>query len=256
MKKIIWVGKGFMGSYAERAFPGRCRAYRSNTNDGRMKEALQDAKGMVFSTWMTNVDSWELNEKKNKKFCMRILRRYIKMANDAKVPFLFLSTYHVFDGQSPRKMTENASTNPVNKYGLWKVKGELETLELANEPVVMRIGDPYGGIREKKFFQDLYHRAAIDLWCQPIHVYDVVWSAVQLMVKPRRLQLYHVLGDDFLSKFEFVHKFNYDVRPCFEVDLGLKAKRPHYPHLSTSKFDNEFGSLHQKIDVDSYARLR
>ncbi|XP_046395533.1 methionine adenosyltransferase 2 subunit beta-like [Ischnura elegans] len=63
------------------------------------------------------------------------------------VPLLYISTDYVFDGKNP-PYKPGDPTNPTNLYGKTKLDGEIETLKISEENLVLRIPVLYGSVEK------------------------------------------------------------------------------------------------------------
>ncbi|HAT77447.1 MAG TPA: dTDP-4-dehydrorhamnose reductase, partial [Flavobacterium sp.] len=61
-----------------------------------------------------------------------------KWSYENNCQLIHISTDYVFDGNSSKALTENATTNPINVYGLTKLAGENACLNQNPEAIIIR----------------------------------------------------------------------------------------------------------------------
>ncbi|OGW83378.1 MAG: dTDP-4-dehydrorhamnose reductase [Omnitrophica bacterium RIFCSPHIGHO2_02_FULL_51_18] len=74
------------------------------------------------------------------------------------VPFIYVSTDYVFDGQKKSPYRETDATGPVNIYGLTKLEGEYFTKQLAPLSAVVRTSWLFGEGNPKSFVNAITQR--------------------------------------------------------------------------------------------------
>ncbi len=155
---------------------------------------------------------------------------------------IHVSSDYVFDGEHGPHL-ENESANPINFYGLSKLRAEEAVAASRANACVVRVCALYSvenaaprnllrGITERLSSRNTYH-AADDLFNNPTEVSDLaaaIWKLAQVDDLPRVL---HLAGPDHLSRYDFAvrvaDKWGYDkslVERIKIASLNLPAKRP------------------------------
>ncbi len=174
----------------------------------------------------------------------------------AHIPLLHISTDAVFDGREPIPYTEIHPPNPLNVYARTKWEAEKAVLESYPQALVVRTNF-YGWSASGKrslaefFFYNLSQNKAVNgftdaIFC-PLLVNDLAKLLLEML--ERGLSgLYHVLGTQPISKYEFgvaiARKFGLDerlIRPISITESGLKAPRSTHLWLSTEKAHRALG---------------
>ena len=172
------------------------------------------------------------------------------------IQLVHLSTDAVFDGSLPGVYTESDSTNPLSVYARTKLAGEQQVLSANPQAVVARVnffGWSLSGTRSLSefFFNKLSAgqpcNGFTDVFFCPLFVGDLADTLV-LMLEKNLSGLYHVVGSEALSKYDFgqriARQFGFDpnlVIPRSVEDSGLKAQRSHNLRLSIHKLSTALG---------------
>lgn len=152
---------------------------------------------------------------------------------------VFFSSSYVFDGKKKDPYTELDEPSPLNYYGEQKRTVEEYIRKSENPYLIIRTVGVYGTERLKKNFAKQVIStvfsgrkvfAPVDQWMNPILSDDLAQVVVRLAEKNRGL--YHVAGDECVSKWEFARRvagyFCQEdlVVPVRTEDMNQKAKRP------------------------------
>ena len=133
-----------------------------------------------------------------------------ELARKYYLPFVHFSTDAVFDGsQSPYSETDSPS--PISVYGKSKFCGEMNVMTANPEAFILRTN--FFGFSFKRqslfnyFFNNLKDERSclgyIDVLFSPIYVKDLCAATLTLLKENVGGGLFHVVGDQSLSKFEF-----------------------------------------------------
>lgn len=234
----------------------------------RLVESIQP--DMIINS--AAVASLDLSEK-HPQLAMRLnadLPKELAMAASLlDVPYVHLSTDAVFDGKQGQ-YSETDTINPINTYARTKARGE-ELVQAANPDALIARINFYGwslsGSRSLCEFH--YNNLAAgkpytgfdDLHYTPMMVGDLIDTLLE-MVALKLSGIYHVSGEESLSKYEFgvllAEKFGFDaalVRPVSWRSLGLSAERSENLTLDVSKLRQALGHTLPTID-DGLTRLK
>ena len=192
------------------------------------------------------------------------------LAEEARKLSAFLihySTDYVFDGMKGAPYTELDKPNPLNVYGLSKLKGEEAIQEVDGNYLIFRTSWVYslrvGGFvnkvlewaRQQETLRIVDDQIANPTWARMLAettalliarggVDDLSWLA-------ERKGLYHLAGSGFASRYEWackILKFDpqretqicQEILPAATTDFPTQAGRPFYSALSCDKFIDIF----------------
>jgi len=165
------------------------------------------------------------------------------------LPLVHLSTDHLFSGETSF-VTETYPVAPINVYG--RTKGEAETRVLEAHPLALVIRTNfYGwGTSYRHSFSDVVVQALRagkeltlfqDVLYTPILV-ETATQAVHGLIDLNASDIFHVTGDERISKYEFglklAQEFKLDanlIRPGHIMNQLSLVQRPHDMSLSNQK---------------------
>ncbi len=145
---------------------------------------------IVHAAAATDVDRCE----REPEFAFRLntlATRYLAAAaGDRDIPFVYVSTNYVFDGEKPagEAYHEWDATGPISVYGRAKLAGEEETRRHARRHLIVRTSQVYAA-QGRKFVQTMLRladegRASVggvaDQWGQPTYATDLARGIVAL----------------------------------------------------------------------------
>ncbi len=169
---------------------------------------------------------------------------------------IHISTDAVFDGTKDGIYTEIDTPNPQGVYARTKLQGEWNVRFANRDAIIARVnffGWSLSGTRSLSEF--FYNKLAAgqpcngfaDIFFCPLFVGDLARILVRMLDK-NLSGLYHVVGSESLSKYEFgiriARQFGFDpelVRPISVENSGLTAKRSHNLRLSIQKLSTDLG---------------
>ena len=172
------------------------------------------------------------------------------------IRFIHISTDAVFDGTKDGIYTETDAPNPLSVYAQTKLLGEQTVLSANPNAIVARVnffGWSLSGTRSlSEFFYNKLSAGETcngftDVYFCPMFVGDLAETLVRMLDKGLS-GLYHVVGAEALSKYEFgrriARQFGFDevlVIPKSVEESGLKARRSHNLRLSVNKLSTALG---------------
>ncbi len=204
-----------------------------------------------------NVDSCESDPAGARYLNGEIPGILAEAAARAGIRFLHISTDAVFDGAKDGIYTEEDVPNPLSVYAQTKLLGEQNVLSANPAAAVARVnffGWSLSGTRSLSEF--FYNKLSAgepangftDVYFCPLFVGDLAETLVRMLDKGLS-GLYHVVGSEALSKYEFgrriAHQFGFDeglVIPKSVEESGLKARRSHNLRLSIHKLSTALGA--------------
>lgn len=267
MKKIVVTGSsGLLGSiitqlvkndfivvpihFRERLFSDSIKLDITNKSEvfGLLQKLKPDI--LIHVAAETNVDRCEREKNYAWKTNVEGTRNLAEICGKNNAKMVFISTDYVFDGEKGL-YKEKDEPNPINYYGLTKLKGEEELEKNCWDYVIARTSVLYDWSRRKLNFAtwviDSLRRN------QNIQVVDDHFNSPTLasnlsealleIVKKDLSGIYHMAGSERLNRYAFslriAEKFNLDaglIKPIKMSELATwVAKRPKDSSLSLEK---------------------
>ncbi len=172
-----------------------------------------------------------------------------------------ISTDYVFDGNSDIALTEDAPVDPINTYGLTKLKGEQAILKWHAESIVIRtswVYSTYGNNFVKTMIRLMTERDEIsvinDQIGSPTYAKDLAQAIVDIIEGEDWVGgLYHYSNEGEISWYDFavsikeIKGLNCKINPIPTTQYPTPAKRPKYSLLDTSKIKRIF-----KVEVPDW----
>ncbi|MBI2600825.1 NAD(P)-dependent oxidoreductase [Candidatus Daviesbacteria bacterium] len=226
-------------------------------------QAVENIKpsSVLYAAGFTNVDLAEGKEQECFALNSKAPGYFVEATKKAKIPFYYLSTDYVFDGEkSDAPYTEDDLPNPLDQvYAKSKYEGEQVVLGASPINSVLRIIVPFSAVFTKKldlarlFVSKLKNNEKISgIYNQkinPVFVDDLV-AALGKILEARASGIYHIAATDFTTPYGYAKTvarvFGFDEGLIEKVDYEdyvktRRAKRPQDTWLDTHKFRKEFG---------------
>lgn len=212
---------------------------------------------IVHTAAMANMDLCETRPELAMLLNAHLPRYLARIASDAGIRLVHISTDSVFDGKLGHYREEDVPS-PMGVYARSKMEGEHFVLERHPDAMVARVnfyGWSLSGQRSlgEWFFNNLSRGVAVngfeDVFFCPLHVNDLVdllLRAIDLRLKG----IYHVVSSECISKYAFglaiAHRFGLNeklIHPTSVVNGGLVATRSPDLSLLTDKLSRVLGTL-------------
>lgn len=167
---------------------------------------------------------------------------------------IHISTDFVFDGLKGVPLTEDAVTNPINVYGLSKLKGEQAIPQVLNNYYIFRTSWLYSE-KANNFCKTMLKLAQIKDQLQvisdqvgtPTYAMDLAKCIVQVIKSNKKAYgIYHYSNEGVASWYDFAKaifdfaEVDIEVIPVNSNAFKTKARRPHYSVLDKTKIKNTF----------------
>jgi dTDP-4-dehydrorhamnose reductase len=178
-----------------------------------------------------------------------------RMAWDANVPMIHISTDAVFDGITGN-YKETDSANPLNTYAQSKLAGEHAVAQANPEAAIARVvfyGWSLTGTRSlaEFFYNNLTAGKPVngftDMFFSPLYVAHLAEALLEMLQK-RLSGIYHVYAPESLSKYDFgvrlAQEFGLDaslIRPISALDSDLPTRRSLNLSMNTDKLQAALG---------------
>ncbi|MFZ3018216.1 MAG: SDR family oxidoreductase [Gallionella sp.] len=216
-----------------------------------LARVLDEAQiGMVIHTaGFTNVDECEAKPDLARHINVDLAANVAKACAKLNLPLVHISTDHLFPG-TEAMVTEDTSIAPVNVYGRTKAEAELQVMAAHPQALVMRTNFYGWGPSYRHSFSDVVIQALRsdkeltlfkDVFYTPILI-EAAANAAHDLVKLKADGVYHVVGDERISKYEFglriAEQFSFNtnlIKPGFLADQPDLIRRPKDMSLSNQK---------------------
>lgn len=236
------------------------------TNSDKVAEKFKEHKPdyVIHCAAYTNVDKAEedfetallINEKGTENVAIA--------ASKADIPMVYISTDYVFDGTANKPYKPDDSTNPVDNYGLSKLKGEEAVRKYCEKYYIVRTSWLYGH-HGKNFVETMI---ALSQKMPEVRVVDdqigcPTWTValseaiIELIDEEAEYGTYHICGSGKTSWFGFTKEIfkvagiKTPVIPVTTEEFPRPAKRPAY-----SVMDNDGICPDWKVSLKQYMELR
>ena len=233
------------------------------TNEEQVTNALTDVSPdmVVHCAAYTNVDAAETESDKAELINFKGTENLAKICGKLGITMVYISTDYVFDGEKGSLYVPDDTPNPLNNYGLTKLKGEEAVKKYCEKYYIARTSWLYGH-HGKNFVETMISLAnkpelkVVDdqVGC-PTWTVEVANVILKLLHKP--YGTYHVCGTGTTSWYGFAKEIfeqlglEVNLKPCTTDEFPRPAKRPKY-----SAMDN--GALCRKwqVALKDYLNLR
>jgi len=204
----------------------------------------------------TNVDKAEDEEDLANEINAIAVGNMARIAKKHNVTFIHISTDYVFDGTSEKPYVEKATTNPSNKYGLSKLKGEqaLQKINPANAIIIRTSwlyslnGNNFVTTMLKLFQKNNVVKVVSDQIGSPTNATDLAQVLFTIIpsINNKDVEIYHYSNKGICSWYQFAQEIatltqsKCKVIPILSKDFNSKVKRPKYSLLNTEKVQQTF----------------
>ena len=221
-----------------------------------LRELLEKEKPDVLVNTMgySNIDFCELNKSDTEMLHVEVTEKICKICENIGTKQIFLSSDYVFDGEKGN-YSEDDVPNPVNYYGLSKLKAEQLILK---NPIntVIRTSVIYDWDYRARFFNSVIKNlqnnqeinATTDVYNSVTFLDNLVESIFKVITLNQN-GIFHVVDSACVNRFEFAEM----IAKIFRLDRNLIktasvqdepkniAKRPKNACLNNSKAKKELG---------------
>ena len=221
-----------------------------------LRELLEKEKPDVLVNTMgySNIDFCELNKSDTEMLHVEVTEKICKICENIGTKQIFLSSDYVFDGEKGN-YSEDDVPNPVNYYGLSKLKAEQLILKNSINTVI-RTSVIYDWDYRARFFNSVIKNlqnnqeinATTDVYNSVTFLDNLVESIFKVITLNQN-GIFHVVDSACVNRFEFAEM----IAKIFRLDKNLIkiasvqdepkniAKRPKNACLNNSKAKKELG---------------
>ncbi len=211
----------------------------------------------------TNVDNAENETELSNILNYKSVDIISKWSSRNKKKLIHISTDYVFNGNTNVPLTENFPTDPVNYYGLSKLRGEEICLKNNSKAIIIRTSWVYSrfGMNFVKTILSLMNKldsinVVDDQIGSPTYAADLADVIMTIINSKEWISgIYHYSNEGQISWYEFAVKIK-EIQDMKTIIKPVKtnyfktiAKRPKYSLLDKSKIKNTY-----KIRVPFYEK--
>ncbi|MHB1660512.1 MAG: dTDP-4-dehydrorhamnose reductase [bacterium] len=166
-----------------------------------------------------------------------------------------ISTDYVFGGTKKTPYIEDDDPNPINEYGLSKLRGEESLKSSGASYIILRTSWLYG--RNGKNFVNTVLKLADskkkievvdDQFGSPTYTKDVAYAISEIIIKDNsKNEIYHLTNGGVTSWYKFAveivnifKRTNCEIIPVTSDKFVRPAKRPVYSSLDNSKIKEDY----------------
>ena len=220
----------------------------------RVFEAVQPQM-VIHTAGLTNVEECEAKPDLAQHINVELAANVAQACAKLGLSLVHISTDHLFSGEESL-VDETHPIAPKNVYGRTKAKAEFRVLAAHAQALVIRTNFYGWGTSYRRSISDVLIEALrsgkeLTLFKDVIYTPNIIESVAQAVLDLVNLKakgIFHVVGDERISKYEFGLKiaegFNLDsslVKPGFLAEQASLVQRPHDMSLSNKKTCNLLG---------------
>jgi len=198
---------------------------------------------IIHTAAMTNVDACELNQKECDTINVDAVKTIVDLCKVYNIHLIHLSTDFIFDGEKKGYYNEDDKPNPVNYYGLSKLKSERIISNAKIKYTILRTILVYGTVDgndrsnivlwvKNSLEQKKIINVVTDQYRMPTFADDLAESCL-LSIENNAVGIFNVSSNQLMSIYdiaiEVAKTFNLDrtlINPIETSQLKLPAMRP------------------------------
>jgi dTDP-4-dehydrorhamnose reductase len=206
---------------------------------------------VVHAAALTDVDKCEINKELAWRINVEGTRNIVEAAKGSRAFLVYLSTDYVFNGETGR-YKETDRPDPINFYGVTKLKAEELVKEKADKYCIARASVIYGSTPAagkanfalwllKKLESNEQIKVVTDQWNSPTLNTNLAEMTLEI-IENKIAGTFHLSGATRINRFDFAkllaQAFNLDgnlIRSVTSTEFSWIAKRPRDSSLDTAK---------------------
>lgn len=206
----------------------------------QVKKVLNDKKpdAVVHCAAYTNVNKAEEDKDTAMKVNADGTENLAKVCAELDIPIVYISTDYVFDGEKKEPYLPYDKPNPINVYGLTKLKGEEAIQKHCKKFYIARTSWLYG-LHGKNFVETMLSLAdkpelkVVDdqIGC-PTWTQELSDGITTLLSEEAPYGIYHICGTGKTSWYGFAKEIfelaelKVNLKPCTSEEFPSPCKRP------------------------------
>lgn len=210
---------------------------------------------VIHTVGLTSVEKCEADPDLAKHVNVVLAANVARVCAKKEIMLVHISTDHLFTGGTPL-VGETCPVEPVNMYGRTKAESEVRVLDAHPMALVIRTNFYGWGTSYRRSFSDviidsLRTNKEITLFKDVFYtptIVETVTLAVQELINLKASGIFHVVGDERISKYEFGLKLSQEfhlddnlIKPGYISDNLSLVQRPYDMSLSNEKACNFLG---------------
>jgi len=234
------------------SLPGINTCLLSLDSVDKIQRVFDDIKPniVIHTAGLTNIEGCEANPDLAYYTNVELAKNVANACLSNEVSLVHISTDHLFSGDM-RMVDEHQQVAPLNTYGRTKAEAEYHVLNIYPETLIVRTNFYGWGPRFKLSFSDviidsLRSNNALylfqDVFYTPILIETLV-NAVHDLLNQKVSGIFHVVGDERISKFEF----GLEVAELFNLDTGLIKKGKLQDQHKLTRRPKDMSLSNQKV---------
>ena len=204
---------------------------------------------IIHTAGMTNVEKCEKNKNKTKKINFKLTKNLVEICKKKNFFFIYISSDHLYDGNSIKGYSEKSYTNPLNYYAKTKVFCEDYIKKKLKKFLIIRTNFFGKGNKFKKSFSDkillaLRKKKKInlfdDVYFNPISMNELS-LIIRKLYEKKKVGTFNISTNEKISKYEFglylAKYYHFDKKLIIKKNINFKnlTKRPKNMYLKNSK---------------------
>ena len=219
--------------------------------------------GIINCAAYTSVDNAESDVESVEQINYLSVDQIAKVAKNLEIPLIHISTDYVFNGHSFKPYLEKDKTDPLNIYGLTKLKAEKAIIETGCQGAIIRTSWLYSefgnNFVKTMLFLGREHesvRVIIDQIGSPTYAFNLAKLIIIIIndyfinkIFNSNFNIYHFSDDGICSRYDFakaifeISGVSCKLDPVRSKDYHTLAKRPNYSVMNKDKIKKHFPKL-------------
>jgi dTDP-4-dehydrorhamnose reductase len=263
-KVLVFGSSGMLGSYFSELLEEKYDQFEVIRNDKaeggiditdqeQVNKVVHESKPdyVVNCAAFTNVDAAEENPKLAFEVNADAPKYMAQVCKELDIPFIHISTDYVFGDNKEEGYPEDYKEfNPMNVYGVSKLDGEENVLEVGGDNYIFRTSWLFGPgatnfiDKISKYAKELPELKVVtdEIGC-PTYVRDLSEGILLALKEEIDPGIYHVCSKDSLSRYGFAKEIlklqgiDTPIKEAKLKDFERKAQVPHISILLNTKLD-------------------
>ena len=232
------------------------------TDESAVRDAITDIMPeiVIHCAAYTNVDKAEEEFDKAHAVNSKGVENVAKVCAKTGAVLVYISTDYIFDGTKNTPYTPDDKPNPINNYGLTKLKGEEAVQRYCTKYYIVRTSWLYGhhgknfvetmlSLKNKEELKVVDDQTGCPTWTAELS------SGIIKLLREKPYGIYHVCGSGKTTWYGFAKEilkpYNVNLIPCKTSEFPRPAKRPAYSVMDNGKICGGW-----KAALHDYLKLR
>jgi len=224
-------------------------------NRQQLQDIVAGSSLVINCAAYTNVDRAEAEEPLAMQVNGHAVGNLGRLAADANIPVIHISTDFVFDGMLDRPYVETDMPNPISAYGRSKLEGEKQLANSGCQYCLLRVEWTYG-MAGTNFVKTIFDAAKTrpvlkvvdDQVGSPTATKEVAGVICRILQQEAFPEgLFHLAAGGYTSRYEMARflcqakGIGVKIEPCKTADFPSPARRPLNSRFSCEKLESLLG---------------